>query len=203
MHVRCLELIHVVEQALLLECLLYLPRMDALFELGVDGDVRGSEGLVSDRAGGVVQQPLEDARVIKGVAVNRLDLQQVTRENSSSSAQSQRTGCFIRLPLSAQQNSAGTSVHAASAAPGAAFGFSSETTAPRVLSCAASASRSALMRRCSFLIRRAAASSAENVAPLESTMTPRRAWIEGSGPSASTTLPYEVEEAAAAAAAEG
>ena len=187
---RRLELIQVVEQALLLQRLLYLPRVDAPFEVGVRDKVCGGEGLAADRADWLLLQPLQHARSVERVAVFGLDLgEQVTRRALVAAAA--RTGCFITLPLRAQQNSGGTSVHAASAAPRAALGFSSATTAPAAPPRAESASACccARRRRCSFLNRRAATSSTENVAPLESTTTVRRAWMEGSGPSASTTMP--------------
>ena len=75
---RCplpLELVQVIKQALLLQRLLYLPPMDALFELDIRGKVCGRERLAGDGACvGVLLQPLEDARAIEGVPVFGLDL---------------------------------------------------------------------------------------------------------------------------------
>lgn len=113
------------------------------------------------------------------------------------------TGCLIKLPLRAQQNSAGTSVHASEWAGSGALCFSSATFSARARVCAACDSCSALLRLCSFLSRRAATSSTENVAPLESTTTLRRACIEGSDPNASTTMPCPMEEGGATAATAG
>jgi hypothetical protein len=67
---RRLKFIKVVEQALLLQRLLYLPSVDALFELRIGRKVAVGEGLVGDGAGvRVLLQPLQDAGMIKGVPV--------------------------------------------------------------------------------------------------------------------------------------
>ena len=71
---RRLELIQVVEQALLLQRLLYLPRVDAPFEVGVRDKVCGGEGLAADRADWLLLQPLQHARSVEGVAVFGFDL---------------------------------------------------------------------------------------------------------------------------------
>ncbi len=67
---RRLKFIKVIEQALLLQRLLYLPSVDALFELRIGRKVAVGEGLVGDWASvRVLLQPLQDAGVIKGVPV--------------------------------------------------------------------------------------------------------------------------------------
>lgn len=67
---RRLKFIKVIEQALLLQRLLYLPSVDALFELRIGGKVAVGEGLVGDGTRvRVLLQPLQDAGVIKGVPV--------------------------------------------------------------------------------------------------------------------------------------
>ena len=67
---RRLKFIKVVEQALLLQRLLYLPSVDALLQLRIGREVAVGEGLVGDGARlRVLLQPLQDAGVIKGVPV--------------------------------------------------------------------------------------------------------------------------------------
>ena len=67
---RRLKFIKVIEQALLLQRLLYLPGVDALLQLSIGREVAVGEGLVGDGARlRVLLQPLQDAGVIKGVPV--------------------------------------------------------------------------------------------------------------------------------------
>jgi hypothetical protein len=67
---RRLKFIKVVEQALLLQRLLYLPSVDALLQLRIGREVAVGEGLVGDGTRlRVLLQPLQDAGVIKGVPV--------------------------------------------------------------------------------------------------------------------------------------
>ncbi len=63
---RGLKLVQIIEQTLLLQRLLYLPGVNALFESSVRNEICGGERLAGDGASvGVLLQPLDDACVVE------------------------------------------------------------------------------------------------------------------------------------------